>query len=271
MEDQDERKPIMSRESWDALCDQVADRMKVFTKPYVTPLIYDGPGEPPRFGSGTYVDLSSIDRSPMTLVTCEHVIRHQPQSHRPDGAAKPIPLVGVVRSDRHPKDAATVAMNLAAWESDPHNGAFLPFSKFAPKHAPVEHEVFFFRGLAGENAYLGQGSAFDADVTGYATQARPGTGDDQTFELEWVPTKTQITSGTDPEKARSVRFDNAHGYSGSLVWNTRFVEGGSNLAAWTPDEAVVTGLLRRWVTGNTTLVAWRGEHLVDWLRSPSWA
>jgi hypothetical protein len=62
-----------------------------------------------------------------------------------------------------------------------------------------------------------------------------------------------------------VRYDDPEGFSGSLVWNTRFVELGCDLSAWRPHEAVVTGLLRRWDTSTRTLLTWRVEHLLAWL------
>jgi hypothetical protein len=36
---------------------------------------------------------------------------------------------------------------------------------------------------------------------------------------------------------------------------------------WTPDDAVVTGLLRRWDTGTKTLLVFRVEHLRAFLEA----
>jgi len=62
-----------------------------------------------------------------------------------------------------------------------------------------------------------------------------------------------------------VRFENPAGLSGSLVWNTRYCEANRNGAVWNPEDAVVTGLLRRWDTETKTLLVLRVEQLREWL------
>jgi hypothetical protein len=36
---------------------------------------------------------------------------------------------------------------------------------------------------------------------------------------------------------------------------------------WRPEDAAVTGLLRRYDASTGTLLAWRVEHLLAWLRA----
>jgi len=43
----------------------------------------------------------------------------------------------------------------------------LPMSKFAPRHTEVQHEVLFFRGIAGENAHYLSAFGDDVTLTGY--------------------------------------------------------------------------------------------------------
>lgn len=140
----------------------------------------------------------------------------------------------------------------------------MPRSLFATKHAPVEKELLFFRGLAGENARLAFG-VFDRALTGYCSQEVPNGGDGQIFEILWSPPNTTITAGTDTRVRSTIRYNDAQGYSGSLVWNTRFVEMGCDSNKWSPEVAQVTGLLRRWDTTTASLLAWRVEHLLAWL------
>ncbi|MNX81887.1 hypothetical protein D3C86_1135920 [compost metagenome] len=261
----------MSTKNWEDVVDKVTDRMKSYTRPFVTPLVHDPPNAPPIFGSGTYIDMTNQAGSQRRLVTCEHVIRHQPQKHRPYGSVGLEELSGVICSDRDPADAATITISDAVWRSTSHQATAVPFSSFASRHAPVDKEVMFFRGLAGENAYLGFGN-LDAIVTGFCAQEPPNSGNSRFFELGWQPNATTITSGTCATEAQRVKFDNPAGFSGSLVWNTRFVELGCNLQKWSPADAMVTGLLQRWDSSTQTLLVWRAEHLYDWLTSrPSWA
>jgi hypothetical protein len=120
----------------------------------------------------------------------------------------------------------------------------------------------------GENARL---SAFGSDVilTGYCshekTDASDTNVDASVFEMCRSPRNATVTSGTDTAVRVRFKFDNPAGFSGSLVWNTRFVELGCDLSTWTPDDAAVTGLLRRLDPDDSTLLAWRVEHLLNWL------
>ena len=100
---------------------------------------------------------------------------------------------------------------------------------------------------------------------GYCTQEKKGTGDAQIFELFWEPEHTQVTSGTSAAARDEVKWADARGFSGSLVWNTRYLEFTGQGLAWSPEDAVVSGLLRRWDEDTKTLLAWRVEHLKTWL------
>ncbi|MBA8845725.1 hypothetical protein FHW02_003811 [Ochrobactrum sp. RH1CCR137] len=66
---------------------------------------------------------------------------------------------------------------------------------------------------------------------------------------------------------RAMMAQDSGGFSGSLVWNTRYLECVSAGREWKPEQAVVTGLLRRWDTSTKTLLAWRVEHLRAWLEA----
>ena len=66
----------------------------------------------------------------------------------------------------------------------------------------------------------------------------------------WDPSKTQHTAATSQEAREAVKFSDPRGLSGSLVWNTRYLEVTQAGGTWTPNKAVVTGLLRRWDCGQ---------------------
>jgi hypothetical protein len=122
------------------------------------------------------------------------------------------------------------------------------------------------RGFAGENAGYGFG-IHQTNASGYCSQEKAGTGDTQIFEVFWEPNNTAYSQGTSEEARPNVKFEDARGLSGSLVWNTRFVEVTSKGGVWSPEHAVVTGLLRRWDEATRTLLVWRVEHLSAWLAS----
>jgi hypothetical protein len=118
--------------------------------------------------------------------------------------------------------------------------------------------------LAGENAYI---SAFGADVTltAYCSQEKEGTGDAHIFEVLLSPRNATVTTGTDAAVRGRFKYDDPAVFSGSLIWNTRFVELGCNISNWSPSDAVITGLLRRYDSDTGTLLVWRVEHLLTWL------
>ncbi|PZO47634.1 MAG: hypothetical protein DCF16_17475 [Alphaproteobacteria bacterium] len=257
-------------EKWKELCNAVTEQMEAFTKPFVTPLIHELDGSEALIGSGAYIDFSDGKVGGATLLTCEHVARHQPQQHRPDGAKKLILVSGEVFSDTD-CDASTTKISENTWQAQVLQSQRVVMSKFSTTHAPAKAELLFFHGLAGENAYVGFGGLDDI-MTGYCSQEKADSGDDEIFEILWQPLEAQVTEGTSVDEKERLRYDDPKGFSGSLVWNTRFVELGADLSRWRPTDAVVTGLLRRWDTSTKTLLVWRVEHVLAWLASrPGWA
>ncbi|MER9387797.1 hypothetical protein [Mesorhizobium sp. M0435] len=166
--------------------------------------------------------------------------------------------------DPPPRDVAFAPIEYPAWRACQHQAAAIPYSRFALAHQIVEPaELLFFRGYAGENAHHGFG-VHDTSGSGYCTHEKKGTGDDHIFELIWEPENTQFTASVSPEARKAMKFTDARGFSGSLVWNTRYLEV-SRHRQWTSQDAVVTGFLRRWDQESKTLLAWRVEHLRAWL------
>jgi len=248
----------MTPTQWADLCDVVADAMKVHTRPYVSPLVGGPLGKPPEIGTGTFLDRDGIE-----VVTCEHVARAAPHEHEFYGAPGLLKLPVKWRVDVK-RDTAIASVPPSHWNSTPHASLPLPMTRFANVHNPVEMEILFFRGFAGQNAVLQIGhSKFIA--TGYCSQEKPGAGDTNIFEMLWHPPGTTISSGTPDTVRATFQHNNPQGLSGSLVWNTRFVETGCDLLSWTPNDAVVTGLLHRWDFNTKTLLALRVEHLLAWL------
>lgn len=247
---------------WTAMCNVVADRMKVFTRPYVNILAGGDVGRYTDLGTGTF-----IKRDDIQLITCEHVARLNPSAYFLDDQGSSQLQPGPWRTDRATsKDVAIASLPEEEWRGISAKAQPLSMTKFAQHHAPVERELIFFRGIAGQNAnYIGN-FGVDAIISGYCSQEELETGDDQVFEILWNPEETAVTFGTSDDVRACVKYSNPAGFSGSLVWNTRFVELGCDLERWSPCDAVVTGLLRRFDEETNTLLVWRVEHLHAWLR-----
>lgn len=247
---------------WAALCNAVTDQMKEATRPYVTMLV-SPPGEKPRIGTGTF-----IGRDGPEVLTCKHVADFDPSALFIDEFGSVEMTLGAWRAEKR-FDVACAPVSEDEWIKGQDRAALLPMSKFAHTSACVASELLFFRGIAGENArYLGSG-ANDVTLTGYCSQEEPGTGDQQIFEMLWRPGTATVTSGTADEARAVIKQDNPQGFSGSLVWNTRFVERGRDLSTWSPEDAFVIGMLRQYDKGTNTLLAWRVEHIRSWLADNS--
>ncbi len=87
----------------------------------------------------------------------------------------------------------------------------------------------------------------------------------EVFEIFWEPGMAAFTARTSDETKANMKVEKPPGFSGALVWNTRFWEVSASGREWRPDDAVVTGLLRRWDRDTKTLLVLRVEHLQEWL------
>jgi hypothetical protein len=238
------------------MCDIVADRMKVYTRPYVN--ILAGQVD---LGTGTFIEDADVG-----ILTCEHVARLSPSAFFIDGTGSVQLQPGPWRTEPDPrKDVALSAVPAAEWAKVAGRASPLPRSRFAAHHEAIKDELLFFRGIAGENVdYVGN-FGVDAIISGYCSQEKHDTGDSETFEMLWKAGHATVTTGTEDAVRDRVLYDHPGGFSGSLVWNTRFVELGCDLSTWTPDKAIVTGLLRRYDETTETLLVWRIEHMRAWL------
>lgn len=253
----------MTSIQWKESIENVTDAMLSYTRHFVTPLGTATATSVRLVGTGSFVQ----DGGRRVLLTCEHVAREQPMHYRFHGSDDIWEHPGPWTMEQHPIDVAVAPISDTAWNACQHRGATIPYSKFAKIHTLADKaELLFFRGYAGENAHY----AFRVHQTngsGYCTQQKEGTGDAQLFELFWEPEHTQFTSGASAEALEEMKFQNPCGFSGSLVWNTRYLEVSRQDRKWSPEDAVVTGLLRRWDPDTRTLLVWRAEHLRAWLDS----
>lgn len=253
----------MTPHEWAQRSSAVADAMKEHTRPFVTPLTSSTEEAVRLEGSGSFVTY----KGRRVLLTCQHVREQGGVDYRFDGSDAVFKHPGPWIEDPLPSvDVAVAELGDARWTATSHTSVPVPYERFAHRHQISQpEELLFFRGFAGENARYGFGE-HQANASGYCSQEKhTDTPDPYIFEILWEPLETRFTSGTGEETRNVMRAQDAGGFSGSLVWNTRYLECLSAGREWTPDCAVVTGLLRRWDTGTKTLLAWRVEHLRAWL------
>lgn len=250
----------MNLEAWARIVANVTDRMIEHVRPFGTPLSTASEEDVRLIGSGTFVECETGK----ALLTCEHVARHRPIHNRFYGSDDVYELPGEWLVDPHPMDVGILNIRSESWRDLSGRAKAIPLERFARRHDPVPDDLLFFRGFSGENARYGFG-VHETNATGYCTQEKRDSGDHCIFELFWEPQQTQITDGTPHAAREQTKFENPEGFSGSLVWNTRYAEVTRAGGTWEPEDAIVSGLLRRWDQKTKTLLVWRVEHLREWL------
>jgi hypothetical protein len=258
----------MTPAQWKAICDDITHRMLEYTRPYVTPLSSrTSAGFRKLEGSGSYVTYEDE----RLLLTCEHVERGNQLNQKVFDLTKDYAVANPFFAKPHPVDVAWSCVPDDMWFGIDHEAQEIPFSRFAVKHALFDkYEPLFFRGYAGENAYDDLVD-FKAYASGYCSQEKDGAAaSTQIFEMLWDPEKTSITSETSEEMREVMKFTDPRGFSGSLVWNTRYREVSQSGKEWDPFQAVVTGIASRYDPDTNTILVYRVEHIRAVLAAKPW-
>jgi hypothetical protein len=247
-----------SSEEWDAHCRRVVREMASHASRYSTPISLsmnaDRTGK--HLGTGSYHDLFGFK----VLLTCEHVLKFHADNrlaHKLRDHDRYV-LLGEVG---WPIDAGVAS--ITGWDAVRHGSEALPLVRMDMVHTPMTHELLFIHGYASENAQF----VYDelrTDGTAYlGRQAALPENENLNlrfhFGIEYRRDAAILAFG---ERG----LPNPHSMSGSLVWNTRFVECALDKKDWTPEEAVVTGLLWSWPDEHH-VVATRIEYVRSFLLS----
>jgi hypothetical protein len=252
----------MSENEWNEKVKQVLRSMTSAVYPYLTPIsaeVEQDWGE--LVGSGTYISYNGQ----VFVVTNAHVLYelkgrrggyHLRESMDDDVPATVVALekpFGILTS---PSDIAVVKVSPKAWKQKGTATCAVPFDRFSGVHAPVERELLFFIGFSGERS-KSLHSMLATRGTPYTSQQPEGAAAPDYPEHEFhvlYPIGLIETLGDDERGAPL-----PPGFSGSLVWNTRYVETTQNGGEWTPANAVVTGILKRWIEKEELLTATKIE------------
>jgi hypothetical protein len=243
--------------------ERVIEAMRAHTRHFLTPLSKERPdlNKVVLVGTGNFVMLNGC----RVILTCEHVTKEGELNVSLHGNNEVFGYRGPWLTDPPPVDLALAAMTDGVWGKNPHDAKTIPYERFAQTHHTVDPaELLFLHGIAGENAPYGFG-VFEPAGSAYCSQEKPG-GDKNYFEVFWQPDDIQYTTDTTPEEQERVKHKDARGLSGSLVWNTRYIEVTRSGGQWSPADAVVTGMAHRWDGGTQTLLIYRVEHIRRWIK-----
>lgn len=254
----------MTEDEWKQNARRVVKDMRDYTAPFVSPISYEKVGDVPRLsGTGSFIQL--FDRR--FLLTNEHVLLDDttgmelPElAHGLCGTDDVCRISRGVLSSPYPIDCGLIPIPDVVWQRI-HGARTIPESLITWAHAPHPREILFFRGYAQENSSFHFENLLSGS-TSYATQEMEvlpvGLDGRFVFSLHHSPEKAEMIDGAG-------HLPLPPGFSGSTVWNTRYVECLAANKAWTPDEARVTGIVCRWRSGDTGIVVLRVQHLRSWL------
>lgn len=240
----------------DKVCKAMMDEVSGFTSP-ISKVIDHDYGE--LEGTGSYVE---IDGSRF-LVTNEHVAARRTTrslAHQFDGCSDVFRTLRPFVCVTYPNDLALCPINDLIWSRSSHSARAIPFSRFASCHDPVAHELLFLCGYSGDTSKFTFGQ-LNSQRLQYLTQEdqMPTTYGDPSFHFAvlYRPNLASQTAGT----AQTCGLPRPPGWSGTLVWNTRYIEKTQAGQDWCASNARVTGIIWGWPSSDGCLLATKAEHL----------
>lgn len=249
---------LFTSAEWSDLISNAVTRIAAKVAPHTTPIsqvVDHNYGE--HWGTGSYCESAGK----RFLLTNEHVaskLQTHSLAHKFWGDDHYFRFRHPFHAIGAPTDTALVRIDDLEWTRFPHRAVPVPAAQFATTHAPVEGELLFIAGYSGDRAKF----LFDTLVTPgtpYLARECPLPADarcvqDLHFAMHYNPA---LATPVDP-KGRPLPLP--PGMSGSLVWNTRVVEQRMRGLEWSPEDAMVTGILWGWPS-ETCVVATKIEHM----------
>lgn len=194
------------------------------------------------------------------LLTCQHVTRAgkgQPLLllFKDQEVTVPGPYSEIVQ---HPEDLSLAPIDNDIWGRNTDGmSRGLTMEDFSTVHQPVDGEVLFFLGIPGYGSrYIVEFGVTFANAHSCLIPEVPAVYGDPRFVFR-VDYRTALMR--DVEGGRDEMPTDPHGFSGSLVWNTRYTEITRRGGEWTPDTAQVTGMIQRWDSARAELMCCRCE------------
>jgi hypothetical protein len=197
-------------------------------------------------------------------LSCEHVFerqRSEPLAYKLEGCERFIRLEGSGYGYPKPIDAGVRTVSKQTWVECAGRSKAVPINRIATLHAPVMDELLFVRGYASANSLFVY-DTLRTDGTCYLAKVAS------------LPEHSDVSSrfhfALEYRRAAAVQVFGERGLptpfamSGSLVWNTAFVEASQAGKAWSPGYAKVTGLLWSWPDEHR-IVATRIEYVRSFL------
>lgn len=250
---------MCQEDKWKEICSDTLERMKDHVEPFITPIWkYINENDIELHGSGSYFE----NCHGKFIITNEHVAKYN-QNYRLTHAFRGSDEILNIRkpfiSQISPIDVALSQIESDIWLQHRCQAEAIPIKRFATKHAPVEHELLFFAGFSGErsrvifNNCISRGTPFLTQECLFPEHIEYA---DQIYHLS-IPYPPELAETSES----STSLPDPHGFSGSLLWNTKRVECKRNEIDWDPSMAEVTAIIWGWPSSSVCILATRIEHI----------
>jgi hypothetical protein len=258
----------MTPEEFAQINADVVSRMAAHVAPFVTPITHalddqNGLLE----GTGSYVNTSTG----IHLVTCEHVTNKPDLTHQFHGCPDIFKVTAPWFPLRFPFDFAKAEISQSVWTSRAHQAAAIPISRMAPSHAPVQGELLFFLGFSQDRSRPFTGLIINPATPVLGQEVIPELDEEPFSPHHAYDPNFHFVMGYNPGRATRTDGDTRPapappGFSGSLVWNTRRMERWMRGEEWSPEDALVTGMVWGW-NQEPYLYATRVEYILALMRA----
>ncbi|MGL5995663.1 MAG: hypothetical protein ACRC1I_03935 [Pseudomonas proteolytica] len=239
-----------------------------FVDPFISAISLIEPGDdrhPPgdHHGTGSFIYLDEV----RLMLTCEHVASVEQGTMlgmTQFGASHAISIPGAFSSDKYPIDIAVNHIPDKNWDRVPHMAKCVDIGMIARRHEPVDGEYLYIYGFPGDDAAVGFGQhhhrglavfSHERDFSTVLIDEEPKPIDKYHFLIPYNPEHAVLLDGKNP------LLPKPPGMSGSLVWNTRYVEVTSQGKEWRPEDSRVTGVVWGHSSKASVLVATKIEFL----------
>jgi hypothetical protein len=253
---------LFTKEEWDTAMPMVVEAMTTYLKTYRAPIFEDFGDHCDGWGSGSYLQVAER----VFILTNEHVARARREErrliHQFAGQDRFRPIVGDHAAEDWPLDLALLPVDAEAWRDAGNQSRAISLDQISLAHIPAVGEIFTFAGFSGQEAKFYFNNMFSTSTCYTAREV-------ELPEDKWISSRFHLGLDYRPELAKTVIGDKPlplpPGLSGSTLWNTRFVQAKMSKTRWTPELAVVTGVIWGWQPGLSCLVATRAEYLRSFL------
>ena len=249
----------IAEDKWKQIGDDTVKRMIEHVSPFLSPIskaISQNEGE--HLGTGTYFELEGMKY----IITNEHVAKYivnHSLTHKFFESDNILRIISSALSIPSPVDVAVFEIPDSSWGFVKHSAQAISSDRFAARHNTAIHEWLFFAGFSYERSKFYFNNLFTPG-TPYLTQECPlptnvpEANSDIHFSLFYKPDLARSIDGTS-------YLPNPHGFSGSLVWDTKRVACLSENLEWKPEMAQVTGIVWGWPSSAACILATKVEHL----------